>query len=355
LLNQTVMLTRYLGLTVWPRSLVAVYGAPLEVGLGEVLPYAAFIVGLFALTMVAFRYWPTLAFLGAWFFITLSPTSSFVPIANEVGADRRMYLPLAALVLLAVLGAASLLDRLRTRLPRTKVAFLVAPLLVAVVSTALAAGTISRNREYASAVSLSRVTLERYPTPLAERTLGVALLAAGQRQEAMIHLRRAIPGAPGARYWLGIELLKDQKLDEGIAELRAFVGEQPVPPRTQLLEAHAGIGKALAQQQRWPEAAGQFQQMLTLDPSNRLAEHLLAEALFAQRKYDEAIAHYRTYLMSTPNDFDAWNQLGIALGLIGRLDEAASVFRRAVEVDPTDASAQQNLARALAELERTRR
>ena len=44
-------------------------------------------------------------FLGAWCFITLAPTSSIVPIATEVGADRRMYLPLAGLVVLLVLSA----------------------------------------------------------------------------------------------------------------------------------------------------------------------------------------------------------------------------------------------------------
>ena len=37
-------------------------------------------------------------FLGAWFWITLAPTSTIVPIATEVAAERRMYLPLAALV-----------------------------------------------------------------------------------------------------------------------------------------------------------------------------------------------------------------------------------------------------------------
>ena len=51
------------------------------------------VVALGLLTLVALWRWPMLGFLGAWFFVTLSPTSSFVPIATEVGAERRMYLP----------------------------------------------------------------------------------------------------------------------------------------------------------------------------------------------------------------------------------------------------------------------
>ena len=44
-----------------------------------------------------------LGFLGAWFFLILAPTSSFRQ-ASEVVAERRMYLPLAAVVVLAVMA-----------------------------------------------------------------------------------------------------------------------------------------------------------------------------------------------------------------------------------------------------------
>ena len=46
-----------------------------------------------------------LGFLGAWFFLILAPTSSVLPMSVEVAAERRMYLPLAAVVVLAVTGA----------------------------------------------------------------------------------------------------------------------------------------------------------------------------------------------------------------------------------------------------------
>src|SRR5204863_324194 len=41
LLNQTVMITRYLRLAVWPRGLVLYYGWPLSLNLDTVLPQAA--------------------------------------------------------------------------------------------------------------------------------------------------------------------------------------------------------------------------------------------------------------------------------------------------------------------------
>src|SRR5206468_3898596 len=49
LLNQTVVIPRYLWLTVWPHSLVAFYGWPLSLTLRDVWPYAALLLGLAAL------------------------------------------------------------------------------------------------------------------------------------------------------------------------------------------------------------------------------------------------------------------------------------------------------------------
>src|SRR5439155_17727388 len=104
LLNQAVMIVRYLRLAIWPRSLVLAYGTPQPVTLVDVLPYALVVLALLAATAVALWRRPALGFLGAWFFVTLAPTSTIVPIATEVGAERRMYLPLVAVVTIVVAG-----------------------------------------------------------------------------------------------------------------------------------------------------------------------------------------------------------------------------------------------------------
>ena len=85
LLNQSIIIPRYLSLVVWPQSLVMIYGWPQALVLADVWPSAALIVGLFALTVFALIRYPRAGFLGAVFFITLAPTSSFVPIATEAG------------------------------------------------------------------------------------------------------------------------------------------------------------------------------------------------------------------------------------------------------------------------------
>lgn len=338
LLNQGPMIVQYLTLAVWPRSLVANYGWPLPVTVGDVLPHALFVVLLLAMTLVALRRFPRIGFLGAWVFITLAPTSSIVPIATEVGAERRMYLPLIALVALAVVALSSI-PRLRPR---------VAAALLMSCAAALAAGTLLRNRDYDSALRLARTTVDRRPSSVAHHVLGTELLRTGSTDEAIRHLRQALPGAPRARYTLGAELLRQGKTDEAIEQLQQFLEEQPY--LLEAVSARQQLGQAFAQRQQWVEAIEQYRRVLTMNPSlpQRLdTQGLLAVALFHAERYDEAIDAYRQYLARRPGDVDALTNLGIALIAAERLDDALGAFRRAVELDPENADPRRNLATAL--------
>ena len=69
------------------------------------LPQALLVVALLALTVrgVVRRAW--YGVLGAWCFLILAPTSSILPIGIEIATERRMYLPLAGLVVLCVASA----------------------------------------------------------------------------------------------------------------------------------------------------------------------------------------------------------------------------------------------------------
>jgi tetratricopeptide (TPR) repeat protein len=306
--------------------------------LGDVWPQALLVSALFAMAVIAVLRWPKWGFLAVCFFLTLAPTSSIVPIATEVGAERRMYLPLIALVVLAVVAASSL------RLARSTVG----SVTLVVVAMLFAVGTVGRTREYASPVLLARSTVERYPTSTAHHQLGVALLVAGDRQAAMSELRQAIPGAPRAHYTLAIELVKDGNTNEAIEQFQAFLREEP--NLVEAITARQLLGRALAQRERWSEAIEQEQQVLKMNPSEgqRLDTHaLLAEALFGAEKFQEAIAHCLEYLRARPHDGRVLTRLGISLIATGRLEDAIAAFRRAADAAPTDADAQLNLATAL--------
>jgi tetratricopeptide (TPR) repeat protein len=366
LLNQAQMIVRYLRLAIWPRGLVVDYGVPRALTLTDAAPHGALVLMLAALTIWALVRAPRIGFLGAWFFTTLSPTSSIVPIATEVGAERRMYLPLAAIVVLGVIGLAWLLERYarQSRPARTAAdpmagppelqlrranarAHLAGLVVLALVVLALAAGTVSRNREYASPVSLARTTVDRWPTARAQTSLGVALITADQHEEGINELRKALADDPSAHYTLGVALYKQGKLDEAVMHLREFLAHESL--RLEVPAAHELIGRALRTQGKYAEAEQEFRHVLNMTPSNVNVHGLLAETLLRQQKFDEAVAHYQRFLAYRPNDISTLMQLGITFMALGRLDDATSQFRRIVELVPQDAAAQRNLARALLE------
>ena len=241
LLNQMEMIARYLWLTVWPRALVLDYGLPRPLTLGDVWPQALLLVSLGAATLIALVRWPRIGFLAACFFITLAPTSSIVPIQTEVGAERRMYLPLAALVVLAVVAVYRLA-------PRKTYGIVVAT----VVCLLLATGTILRNREYRSRLSIAQTVVDRWPSGRGYFLLGSELVEAGRNAEAMVALRASARDYPGAHFALGTELLAAGKVDEAIVELEEFLRLQP--DHASAVPAHDMLGRAYVSK-RDPERA----------------------------------------------------------------------------------------------------
>jgi Flp pilus assembly protein TadD len=355
LLNQSVIVTRYLRLAVWPRGLVFYYGWARPLTLAGVWPDALFLVVLATATLLSFVRWPRATFPGVWVFVTLAPTSSFAPIAAEVGAERRMYLPLMGIVTLAVLGAATLRAHLvrragedtsggRERLRERRLDPLAVGLAL-VVAVVLSVVTMARTREYGSALTLAQTVLARWPTPNAEQLVGQELADAGQHEEAIRHLRRALPDFAPAHYYLGRELLAVGKVDDAMAEFQAFVAEEPtLPPvkSTRILMA-----QVFAARHDIPQTIEQLRLVLASAPGDGDANGLMAAALASEHAFADAIPHYQAALAVRPGDPNAWNGLGVALVATGRVGEAISAFRQAVAGSPGDVRMRVNLARAL--------
>jgi tetratricopeptide (TPR) repeat protein len=349
LLNQTVVVSHYLRLAIWPSGLAVGYGWTPPVTLTDVWPYAVWLSALFVATLIALWRAPRAGWLGAWFFVTLAPASSFLPIAAEVGAERRMYLPLMGLVVLAVIGAVAAWDRL-FQLPNASPAGvrrsrLLAAAVLFAVSVPLAATTVARNADYASEDTLARTMLASWPSGFAHHAVGVQLAAAAKHEEALTHLEAAVATYPPARYDLGLELFRLGRLDDAVRELQRFVQEEPRLAVTG--SAHATIGRALATLGRQADAIAEFRLALAAPKPDLTAHGRIADLLFQRQAYDEAIKEYRAFLESYPNDQGALGGLGVALLITGHADEAIAAFRRAVTLDPESGLARENLARAL--------
>jgi tetratricopeptide (TPR) repeat protein len=200
--TQPAVILHYLRLSLWPRSLCLDYAWPAATGARQILPPAVVIGALLAGTLWALRRAPALGFLGAGFFLILAPSSSFVPIIKEIAAERRMYLPLAAVVTACVVAAWRLGDTgvrhvAESAGARKLFGSVLAAVTLLAVSAALGCRTFERNALYRNAISLWQDTADKRPrNPGAQNNLGAAYLQAGRPDEAIRCFSKAIELAP---------------------------------------------------------------------------------------------------------------------------------------------------------------
>lgn len=342
-LNQPDILLRYLRLTVWPHGLVLDYGVPKQVPWQSALPAAIVITTLAGATVVAWRRHRQLAFLGTWCFVTLAPSSSLLPIATEAGAERRMYLPLMALMVLAVACAWRMLERTVAEPATRRWTAVAASAVIAAVFGGL---TIQRNAEYHSETGIWETVLDRRPHGRAHYNLGIVLKEQGKRDEAVQHYRRAVADEPAAHYAVGFELDADGKTDEAIAHYREYVRLRP--DDINVIRAYVLLGKALKRIGRLDEAAVALKEATARHANNRDARVELADLAITQGRMAEALQLYSELARSEPRDFAVLTGFGIALAQSGREAEAVSAFTTAVSLNPGDAPAHVNLGNALA-------
>jgi tetratricopeptide (TPR) repeat protein len=354
LLNQAGMIVRYIGLSFWPGSLVIDYGLPRAIGIGDVMPQTILLLALVAGTAIALVRRPAVGFLGAMFFLTLAPTSSIVPISSEVGAERRMYLALAALAVLVVTLGWSGIERLRAGSRARSGALTIAALCVGgAVVAALAVRTAYRNREYQTPIALWESAVARRPQGRARFALATEYISAGRHDDAIAQLREAVRDYPDARAGLGAELFLTGHQGEAVSVLDPFIRANPSNPNR--IPARIIVGQALLLQNRLDEGTRQFRAILDLDPANVAANQGLATAarlraarLLERGNVTQAAVDAREALRLNPGDAEAHNIMGVALAAQGQLDEAIKEFQEALRLEPQHQQATSNLARAMA-------
>ena len=235
-MNQCLMIAHYLRLVVWPHPLLVDYGPPLSLSAWQVGPQAALIAVLGAATLTALWLRPAAGYPAAWFFLVLAPTSSLLPIATEVGAERRMYLPLAGLLVLMVTLGYLALQRVTAREEGREAIgrrhLRVGPALVAGIAMALGGVSALRNLEYRDPVVLWRSVLEYRVFPRAQNNLATELSKQHRYAESIAYYRQALQAQPESveiRYNLAHDLELSGRMAEAIAEYREFLRRRPDP------------------------------------------------------------------------------------------------------------------------------
>ncbi len=332
LLKQAEALVLYLKLSVWPHPLVLDYGTAVAHSPGEVWWQGLIVLTLLALTIWALVRRPIMGFAGAWFFLILAPSSSFVPLVTQTMAEHRMYLPVAALIGLGIAGFHRLLAS-RAWLAWGALAVVFAWL------------TVVRNNDYRDPLTIWTDTVAKCPrSARAQHNLGVELLRLGRGAEALPHFEQAVaiqPDYVAANYSWGLGLLEQGRGAEAIDRLERTVELGPAHA-----DAHLALGNALMQAHRPTEAVPHFEESLRLKPAAD-AHYNLAVTLTALGRTGEAERNYRAALGLDPGLAPAHHRLGMILAQGGRLDEAEGHFRILVGLEPDNADAHANYGNLL--------
>jgi protein O-mannosyl-transferase len=347
-LTECRTVVHYLCLAVWPHPLIFDYGEYMPTWhLADVAPYALILALLVGGVLFELRRHPAIGFVGAWFFIMLAPTSSVVPIMGSPTAEHRMYLPLASVVTLTVVGAVALGKRLFHEQQGVLLGYVAGGFAV-VLFTFL---TIQRNWDYNSEVTIWQDTVEKRPnTPRARYNLGVVLVQQGRLPEAIEQYEQALrikPHYAEVHYNLGVALVQQGRLPEAIGHY-----EQALQIKPDFTDAHDNLGIALMDEGRLPEAIGQYEQSLRIKPDDAEAHYNLGIALMGQGRLSEAIEHYEQALRIKDDFAEAHNNLGNALLRAGKVPEAIGHYEQALRIKPDYAEAHNNLGLALAQLDR---
>ena len=302
-LTQFRAVGHYLWLSVWPHPLVLDYGTALARQAVEVVPYALVVTLLVGGTVAGLRRRSAIGFAGAWVFAILAPTSSLVPVATQTMAEHRMYLPLAAVIALAVIGIHAGAGR------RSGIVYLM-------LAVGLGWLTVRRNEDYRSELAIWSDTVAK------------------------------CPGNARAHFTLGNVYSRMERLPEAMDQYAAVLRLDP-----HHAEAHNGLGNILVRLERVAEAMTHYERALQLEPDYLQADYNYGNALVQAGRLPEAMKHYEHALRLDPQNAEVRNNLGSALLLAGRTPEAIGQYEQALRIKPDYAEAHYNLANALAQVE----
>ncbi|MBP6875302.1 MAG: tetratricopeptide repeat protein [Candidatus Eisenbacteria bacterium] len=277
----------YLGKTLWPSKLVALYELPAKLNPWE----ARFLASYAVVIVIAIAVWllrrriPALIIAALAYAFILAPVLGFAQSGPQLVADKYTYVSGISLAALASAGFLWLWNRAKGRETRSDIAR-------------------EASRE-SNALTGPRIALA-----LAAAAVLLALGIAAHRQ---------------TQVWQDSEHLWRHALAAG----RPTAG------------AHLNYGLLLAQRQKDAEARAHFEQAVAIRPQEGEAWYQLAQILRRERRLDEAEQAYRRATETMPLKHLAYLNLGILLREMGRPREATEALRLAVEhVAPLFGSAQ---------------
>lgn len=337
--SQPGVILHYLQLVAWPDRLCLDPLRPIAKTAQEIWLPAGILLGAIAAMGLAWRRAPALAAPGIAFLVLLAPSSSVMPIA-DLSAEHRMYLPLAPVLVLAVLAVTLAGSRwLPKSWPRRSLALG----LLIVVAFVFVGRTWIRNHDYRSGLAMWGDVVRQAPhNPRAQYNLGRFLVMERRKRAAVPHLEAAIRLAPtyaDAHNALGVAV---SRFDPARAEHSFRTASRLDPEHSESL---ANLGHVILRRGERAGAEAAYRRALEVDPGLASVHLSLGMLLLEREEWVGATEHLERNVELAGATAKGLNALGEVWLRRGDAARARQFFSEALSLRPDFEPARINLQR----------
>lgn len=333
LVNQIHVICAYLRLSLIPYPLNLDYGVPVPYNIAETILPLIILLSFFAFPFIIWKKNIFISYLVFCFFIILSPTSSFVPILLEVGAERRMYLPLLPLIALGVIGFLMIKKRFQLSKKFSQTVFL----LIIFSFTSI---TILRTADYNNPARIWESAKRRLPTnKRAWLNTGHALMEQGKLEQAAMNFKHVLKLDPNNKNALtnlcGLENRKGN-YKQALEYVKDFLA-----PEENMMVLNMNIGKAYAGLNDM-KACTYFKHVLKNYPSFYAPAFHLGNFEYRKKNFKEAIKYYKIALKNSQNDANKIKlnmNIGTAYACLND-KEAINYYQNVLKLSPANFDAE---------------
>ncbi|MFA6321036.1 MAG: tetratricopeptide repeat protein [Candidatus Omnitrophota bacterium] len=289
------------------------------------------LLSILAAAIIFLKKYRVFSFSILWFFITLLPEASIIPL-RDVIFEHRMYLPLAGYaVFIASLGYYFFGKDHRKLLA----------VFFTIITIFYAGLTYTRNAIWKDSLTLWSDVVSKSPNkarPYINR--GVAYTNLGFLDKAILDYNKALaicPSSAEAHNNLGFTYYTKGDYPKAIIEYGKALEIRPL-----YADAHNNLGRVYYEEGFLANAIEEYSEAIKSDPDNAMAYTNrglafmgLNEFLRACRDFDKAIA-------IDPLSFEAYSNRGIVYAESGHIDKAIADFDKAVAIRPNSGEAYTN-------------
>lgn len=329
LASQPRVLMQYLGILAFPHPSMLSFDRDPAYSTGLFTPWTTLpamiaVGGAVLLGLLARERRPLLAFAILFFFLNHALEAG--PLHLEMMYEHRNYLPSVGFILVVMLAANHLLDRMSVN-ARYRVGLTLAALAL------LSAATLQRNRVWHDHLSFWSDAVAKSP----DKSRPHANLAAALAEQGQQLYPEDMPGARAA-------------YEQALRHIQRAVELEPGNFTNQLAlgNAHLALGQAREATVAYAAALALTADAEMLQVANFMAAQAyetLAKQSGARQDRERALEHYERLAASDPSNAWAYQGIGANAEYLGDLARARRAYERALQLDPSSADAQQAIMR----------